>query len=108
MEHLQENNIQKKPKKYYKKKNSGRKVSEVTKNKICENHWAKRCPEMQSEHAKRIASQSKSDQHKINISNALKKSVKTKQKTVSCPYCGKSGGERAMKRWHFKNCKNKT
>jgi hypothetical protein len=24
-----------------------------------------------------------------------------------CPHCGKEGGERSMKRWHFDNCKTK-
>lgn len=28
------------------------------------------------------------------------------QKTFTCPYCGKTGGN-TMFRWHFKNCKNK-
>lgn len=27
--------------------------------------------------------------------------------TVQCPNCGKFGGEPAMARWHFDNCKNK-
>lgn len=29
------------------------------------------------------------------------------QSVMTCPYCGKSGGN-AMKRWHFENCKKKT
>lgn len=28
-----------------------------------------------------------------------------KYKIITCPYCGKSGGEPAMNRWHFSNCK---
>lgn len=28
-----------------------------------------------------------------------------KEKTVKCPYCEKTGGNKAMKRWHFDNCK---
>jgi len=34
----------------------------------------------------------------------------TKDKTpkqVSCPWCEKVGGDNAMKRWHFDNCKHK-
>lgn len=27
--------------------------------------------------------------------------------TVVCPHCGESGGETAMKRWHFENCTGK-
>lgn len=26
---------------------------------------------------------------------------------ITCPYCGKEGGEGLMHRWHFENCKNK-
>ena len=29
------------------------------------------------------------------------------RKKVTCPYCGKEGGEGLMHRWHFENCKNK-
>jgi hypothetical protein len=28
-----------------------------------------------------------------------------KQPTVSCPHCGKEGGEITMKQWHFDRCK---
>lgn len=31
-----------------------------------------------------------------------------KYKIISCPHCGKSGGEQAMKRWHFDKCKQYT
>lgn len=27
--------------------------------------------------------------------------------TVTCPHCGKTGGEGSMGRWHFSNCKSK-
>ena len=30
-----------------------------------------------------------------------------KHPTIQCPHCNKSGGERAMKRWHFDKCKLK-
>jgi hypothetical protein len=29
------------------------------------------------------------------------------RKKVTCPYCGKEGGEGLMHRWHFENCKTK-
>lgn len=29
------------------------------------------------------------------------------RKKVTCPYCGKEGGEGLMNRWHFENCKYK-
>jgi len=30
------------------------------------------------------------------------------KRIVTCPKCGKNGGEFAMKRWHFDNCKRKS
>lgn len=74
--------------------------------KISNNSWAKRDPTAQREHAVKIASKPKSDQHKKKISESLKNAGK--HKTVICPHCKKKGGERAMKRWHFAKCKNKT
>jgi hypothetical protein len=29
------------------------------------------------------------------------------RRKVTCPYCGKEGGNAVMIRWHFENCKNK-
>lgn len=31
----------------------------------------------------------------------------TKQELVECPHCGKFGGCRTMRRWHFDNCKSR-
>ena len=36
-----------------------------------------------------------------------KSSKHSKNKLVSCPNCGKVGGEGGMVRWHFDKCKNK-
>ena len=36
------------------------------------------------------------------LSDALKGIT---QDTVTCPHCGKTGGNSSMKRWHFDNCK---
>ena len=44
-----------------------------------------------------------SEETKMKISLSL---IDKKQNTVKCPHCHKLGGERAMKRWHFENCKN--
>ena len=33
--------------------------------------------------------------------------IKGPHNVSTCPYCGKEGGERIMKRWHFDNCKHK-
>ena len=43
-------------------------------------------------------------QHCTNIS---KKGVQSNNKIVKCPHCSKKGQSRAMKRWHFDNCKHK-
>jgi hypothetical protein len=42
---------------------------------------------------------------KKNSENAKK--TWTKKGKLTCPYCQKSGGYMAMKRWHFDNCKKK-
>ena len=62
-----------------------------------------------------------SRQHRENISKA-RKNVKVSPETgrkiseankgkpkskLTCPYCGMSGGNSQMKRWHFLNCRNK-
>jgi group I intron endonuclease len=78
-------------------------TTEEKRRKLSENAWAKRDPEKQKEHARKISSKLKSDEHKKNISESLKKLGK--QRKVECPHCQKSGGERAMKRHHFNNCK---
>ena len=33
---------------------------------------------------------------------------KQKQKQITCPHCGKTGGGSNMKRWHFDNCTNQS
>ena len=43
-------------------------------------------------------------EHCTNIS---KLGVATNNKKVTCNHCGKEGQSRAMKRWHFDNCKKK-
>lgn len=53
----------------------------------------------------------KSDETKRKISESLKgKTTWNKgqpRKKITCPHCGKEGGEGLMQRWHFDNCKNK-
>lgn len=44
---------------------------------------------------------------KLSDETKLKKSLQMKgyvHKIVTCPNCGKSGGETSMKRWHFEKC----
>lgn len=33
--------------------------------------------------------------------------IKGPHDLATCPHCGKEGGERIMKRWHFDNCKHR-
>jgi hypothetical protein len=47
----------------------------------------------------------RTEEHKQKISEFQKGRPKP-QKTLTCPYCKKQGGN-AMKRWHFDNCKMK-
>ena len=48
------------------------------------------------------------DGFKIGLTKFWKTGVSTKKhKKVSCPHCNKNGGEFAMLRWHFNNCRNK-
>lgn len=88
----------------------GKVHSEKTKEKMKKNNWAKKDPEAQRRHAIKAASYSKTAEHKANISAALREKTGkgSKQKIIICPFCGRSGGERAMKRWHFDNCRGKS
>lgn len=53
----------------------------------------------------------KSEETKIKISQSKKGKPSSNKgqprKKITCPYCGKKGGEGLMQRWHFDNCKNK-
>jgi len=102
----------------------GRSHSEESKNKIREkallqittdkkkerlscNHWSKAEPDKQREHA-RLAGIKRGDMYKdmpelkTKISESLKGRTQNK---IECPHCKRIGGERAMKRHHFDNCK---
>jgi len=72
--------------------------------KLSLNNWAKKDPDAHKEHVSKInkgISKSQSHKEKLRESN-----LGIKHKITSCPHCGKEGGERAIKRWHFDNCKN--
>lgn len=45
----------------------------------------------------------KTKEHSEKIKNAL---LGVKHQLSICPHCGKEGGARHMKRWHFNNCKS--
>lgn len=40
------------------------------------------------------------------IPNLSKGQIMSPTKIITCPHCGKTGGNRAMKQWHFNNCKS--
>lgn len=71
---------------------------------------------LHSEETKQKMRKPKSEEHieKIRLGNLGKKltpehieSISVPQTIVTCPNCGHEGGARAMKRWHFDNCKHK-
>jgi group I intron endonuclease len=89
----------------------GKKHTDATRKKLSENNFSKTDPVRQKEHAKQAGSYSKSVEHKLKISESMKKIHqeinpnlgKVRQK-VKCPHCGKEGANNTMSRWHFDNC----
>lgn len=85
--------------------------------KIKRNHWAKKDPIKQKQHASKAAkSRQMNDDIKLSISKSLIETNKNndihhntgrKRDTVVCPYCSKSGAKNTLLRWHFDNCKYK-
>ena len=47
-----------------------------------------------------------SDDHKKRISSAHVGKKKKAHNRITCPHCGITGGEGAIKRWHFDKCKS--
>ena len=67
------------------------------------NNWANKDPAAHREHASKINKDiPKSAEHKQKLRES---NLGVKQQIVTCPHCGKEGGERAIKRWHGNNCK---
>lgn len=72
--------------------------------KCSQNNWAKKDPERHRNHVSKINKGiPKSRYHKEKLRESH---LGIKHEIVSCPHCNKQGGKRAMKRWHFSNCKN--
>ena len=90
---------------------TGRTHSSVTRKKMSDNNFSKTDPIKQKEHAKQAGSYSKSNEHKLKISESMRlvhqeinpNLGKIRQK-VKCPHCGKEGANNTMSRWHFDNC----
>jgi uncharacterized Zn-finger protein len=81
-----------------------------------------RNPEIRFKVSETLRGKPKSIEHRNKIASSLKgtKREKCQHKVkriyiegsrksyeVQCPYCGKTGGNTAMGRWHFDNCRNK-
>ena len=94
----------------------GKTHSTSTKEKMSRNNFSKTDPIKQKEHARQAGSYTKSDEHRLKISESMKKVFqkrnlnsinpnlgKIRQK-VKCPHCGKEGANNTMSRWHFDNC----
>lgn len=74
--------------------------------KLSQNNWSKKDPVGHKEHVTNINKnipKSESHREKLRESNLGKK-----HDIISCPHCRQEGGARAMKRWHFDNCKSIT
>lgn len=89
----------------------GRKHTDTTRKKMSENNFSKTDPVKQKEHAKQAGSYKKSDEHRLKISESIKKvyreinpNLGKIRKKVKCPHCGKEGANNTMSRWHFENC----
>lgn len=85
-------------------KNKGRILSKETKQNMSK---ARKGKPLSIEHRNKLSIAFKgrviSDEQKIKTSESLKG---IPHKIITCPHCGKEGGQSAMKRHHFDNCKN--
>ena len=87
----------------------GRKLTDEHKKKISENHVGMKGKKHSAESRKKMGDIQRGkkrhpliEEHRKKISNALKGKIQPK---ATCPNCNKTGGNIAMKRWHFSNCK---
>lgn len=76
-------------------------VMKNIKGKSHPNFGKRRTEEVVRRQSERLKGKKRSEKEKQSL-----RKPKGKQKIVTCPYCGKSGGH-AIHRWHFDNCKNK-
>jgi hypothetical protein len=82
------------------------KTTDQKRKMLSQNNWAKQDPEKHREHVVNInRGIPKSEDHRKKL---RERNLGIKHNTTSCPHCGKEGGERAIKRWHFDNCKSIT
>jgi hypothetical protein len=100
--------------------NIGKKMSKEAKEKMSKNNFARRDPDRQRKHAKKIASYKKTAEQKEKIRQSLLNTLSQiknntgkhfnlgkKREVLVCPHCKKQGaGKHVMFRYHFDNCKN--
>lgn len=84
------------------KSRTGRRVDESTKNKLSQ----QRIGELNPMFGKKHTEESKRKMSRFGSSNPMF-SKKFKMKKITCPHCGKTGGQGGMKRYHFNNCNTK-
>lgn len=81
------------------KSRAGREVDEVTKQKLREQRTGEGNPMFGKKHTE----ESKIKMARNGVNNPM--FGKTfKMKLLTCPHCGKTGGQGGMKRYHFENC----
>jgi hypothetical protein len=80
--------------------------SEETKKKIGDSHKGRTYPngERNGRGLGRVIGPM-SEEHRKKLGDSKRGRIQNK---LECPHCGKIGGDAAMSRWHFDNCKNKT
>jgi 5-methylcytosine-specific restriction endonuclease McrA len=83
----------------------GRKLSDQHKQKIgIANQGKTRSEEYRAAVSKRMSGHVKSQE---TLDKLRSKASKEPKPQITCPYCGSTGGEPSMKRWHFDRCKSK-
>ncbi len=55
-----------------------------------------------------VSEETKEKMRKRIVSEETRNKLKKKRPIITCPHCGKSGGDSVMKQKHFNNCKFKT
>lgn len=87
-------------------KESRKKMSISGKRKIADKNpfYGKR----HSDETKQLIGKSSKERAKTNYIINIEKGVHPNSAKESCPHCGKCGQLRAMRRWHFDNCKQIT
>lgn len=85
----------------------GTRHTEETKSKIAENnakYWKGKTGELH--HA--TGSKRPDNLKRMHLMWEANRGKARTHNKVTCPHCGKEGGDNVMKRWHFDNCRSKS